>query len=91
MRSLKNIDWIKEKGTAYASSHKEVTNFGRSIVLLPILCYNGTNEKPRLLGEVVASPTERVKMEHSPIKKNNELLNIAKILRRNMIRQEKHL
>lgn len=30
-------------------------------------------------------------MEHSPIKKNNELLNIAKILRRNMTRQEKHL
>ncbi len=26
-----------------------------------------------------------------PIKKNNDLLNIAKILRRNMTRQEKHL
>lgn len=30
-------------------------------------------------------------MEHTPIKKNNDLLNIAKILRRNMTRQEKHL
>ena len=31
------------------------------------------------------------KMEQSSIKKNNKLLNIAKILRRNMTRQEKHL
>ena len=30
-------------------------------------------------------------MESLPIKKNNDLLNIAKILRRNMTRQEKHL
>ena len=30
-------------------------------------------------------------MKEIPIKKNNELLNIAKILRRNMTRQEKHL
>ena len=30
-------------------------------------------------------------MEKYPIKKNNDLLKIAKILRRNMIRQEKHL
>ena len=30
-------------------------------------------------------------MKETPIKKNNELLNIAKILRRNMTRQEKHL
>ena len=31
------------------------------------------------------------KMEREPFKKNNELLNIARILRRNMTRQEKHL
>ena len=31
------------------------------------------------------------KVEHLPINKNNKLLNIAKILRRNMTRQEKHL
>ncbi len=30
-------------------------------------------------------------MEQSPIRKNDDLLNIAKILRRNMTRQEKHL
>ena len=30
-------------------------------------------------------------MKQTPIKKNNNLLNIAKILRRNMTRQEKHL
>ena len=30
-------------------------------------------------------------MEDKPVKKNNKLLNIAKILRRNMTRQEKHL
>ena len=30
-------------------------------------------------------------MEHKPIKKNNNLLHIAKMLRRNMTRQEKHL
>ena len=30
-------------------------------------------------------------MEDIPIKKNNELLNIARILRRNMTRHEKHL
>jgi very-short-patch-repair endonuclease len=30
-------------------------------------------------------------MEHSNIKKNNKLLNVAKILRRNMTRQERHL
>ena len=30
-------------------------------------------------------------MEQTPIKKNNSLLDIAKILRRNMTRQEKHL
>jgi len=30
-------------------------------------------------------------MEHEPIKKNNNLLNIARILRRNMTRQENHL
>ena len=30
-------------------------------------------------------------MERTPLKKNNELLNIAKILRHNMTRQEQHL
>jgi very-short-patch-repair endonuclease len=30
-------------------------------------------------------------MEHSRVKKNHNLLNIARILRRNMTRQEKHL
>ena len=30
-------------------------------------------------------------MEQIPLKKNNKLLNIARILRRNMTRQEKHL
>ena len=30
-------------------------------------------------------------MEHARIKKNHKLLNVAKILRRNMTRQEKHL
>ena len=30
-------------------------------------------------------------MEQTPLKKNNKLLNIARILRRNMTRQEKHL
>ena len=30
-------------------------------------------------------------MEHIPVKKNDELLNIARILRCNMTRQEKHL
>ena len=30
-------------------------------------------------------------MEQKPLKKNNKLLNIARILRRNMTRQEKHL
>ena len=30
-------------------------------------------------------------MNQEPLKKNNELLNIARILRRNMTRQEKHL
>ena len=30
-------------------------------------------------------------MEQTPVKKNNNLLNIAKSLRRNMTRQEKHL
>ena len=30
-------------------------------------------------------------MEQLPIKKNNKLLNVARILRRNMTRQEKHL
>ena len=30
-------------------------------------------------------------MEQTPLKKNNKLLNVAKILRRNMTRQEKHL
>ena len=30
-------------------------------------------------------------MEREPLKKNNELLNVARILRRNMTRQEKHL
>ena len=30
-------------------------------------------------------------MEEKPLRKNNKLLNIARILRRNMTRQEKHL
>ncbi|MBQ1269730.1 MAG: endonuclease domain-containing protein [Clostridia bacterium] len=30
-------------------------------------------------------------MEQTPLKKNNSLLNVARILRRNMTRQEKHL
>ena len=30
-------------------------------------------------------------MEYLPLKKNNKLLNIARILRRNMTKQEKHL
>ena len=30
-------------------------------------------------------------MEQTPLKKNNKLLNVAKILRRNMTRQEQHL
>ncbi len=30
-------------------------------------------------------------MEQTPLKKSNELLNIARMLRRNMTRQEKHL
>ena len=30
-------------------------------------------------------------MEQTPLKKNNKLLNVARILRRNMTRQEKHL
>ena len=30
-------------------------------------------------------------MEQTPLKKNNKLLNVARILRRNMSRQEKHL
>ena len=30
-------------------------------------------------------------MEQPPVKKNNKLLNVARILRRNMTRQEKHL
>ena len=30
-------------------------------------------------------------MEQKPLKKNNKLLNVARILRRNMTRQEKHL
>ena len=30
-------------------------------------------------------------MEREPLKKNNKLLNVARILRRNMTRQEKHL
>ena len=30
-------------------------------------------------------------MEHTPIKRNDNLLNIARILRRNMTRQKKHL
>ena len=34
--------------------------------------------------------TER-EMEEKPLRKNNKLLNIARILRRNMTRQEKHL
>ena len=30
-------------------------------------------------------------MEREPLKKNNELLHVARILRRNMTRHEKHL
>ena len=30
-------------------------------------------------------------MEQIPLKKNNKLLNVARVLRRNMTRQEKHL
>ena len=30
-------------------------------------------------------------MEQKPLKKNNKLLNVARVLRRNMTRQEKHL
>ncbi len=37
------------------------------------------------------APDGEGKMEHEPLKKNNKLLNIARILRRNMTRQEKHL
>ena len=43
------------------------------------------------MGEVAAKPTERGKMEQIPLKKSNKLLNVARILRRNMTRQEKHL
>ena len=46
--------------------------------------------QPRPSGEVAAQPTERA-MKDNAIKKNNKLLKIAKILRRNMTRQEKHL
>ena len=35
------------------------TDFGRELVFSADLCYNGTNEKPRPLGEVAAKPTER--------------------------------
>jgi hypothetical protein len=38
-----------------------VKKFGRELVFSADLCYNGTNEKPRPLGEVAAKPTERVK------------------------------
>jgi len=60
-----------------------------------------TERVPLTLGEVAAQLTERVdriprksvgegKME-KPMRKNNNLLNNAKCLRRNMTRQEKHL
>ena len=38
---------------------RTLTNFGRDIVFSADLCYNGTNGKPRPLGEVAAKPTER--------------------------------
>ena len=43
------------------------------------------------MGEVAAYADGEGKMEHSPIKRNNDLLNIARILRRNMTRNEKRL
>ena len=38
------------------------TNFGRDVVFSADFCYNGTNEKPRPLGEVAAKPTERAQL-----------------------------
>ena len=38
------------------------TNFGRDIAFSADLCYNGTNEKSRPLGEVAAKPTERAQL-----------------------------
>ena len=42
------------------------------------------------MGEVATQLTERV-MIQKKLNKNNKLLNLAKVLRRNMTKQEKHL
>ena len=43
------------------------------------------------MGEVAAQADGEGKMEQTPSNKNKQLLNIARILRRNMTRHEKHL
>ena len=40
----------------------QAQSFGRELVFSADLCYNGTNEKPRPLGEVAAKPTERAQL-----------------------------
>ena len=49
------------------------------------------NKKASPLGRGGGEADGEGKMEKKPLKKNNELLNVARILRRNMTRQEKHL
>ena len=54
-----------------------------------VWCQNPSVTEPRRDGGGEADGEG--KMEREPLKKNNELLNIARILRRNMTRHEKHL
>jgi len=70
---------------------KKHNNFGRGFVSSADLCYNEANGKASPFGRGGGEADGEGKMEQEPLKKNNELLNVARILRRNMTRHEKHL
>ena len=53
--------------------------------------HNGANQKASPFGRGGGVADGEGNMEQTPLKKNNKLLNIARILRRNMTRQERHL
>ena len=75
----------------FLTENWQARKIGGGIVSSADLCYNESNEKASPFGRGGGVADGEGKMEQVPLKKNNKLLNVARILRRNMTRQEKHL
>ena len=68
-------------GVILLTENLRAQNVGK-LVFSAVLWYNGTNEKASPFGRGGGEADGEGKMEREPLKKNNELLNVARILRR---------